>query len=604
MGYIFTITTLSSILFAQESHAINFEHLNVEDGLPSNFIINAVQDEQGFMWFATKNGLAKYDGIEFTVYRQESDNPNSLSNNYVWSILKDHNGTLWASTLGGGVNKFDPISETFTRYQHNENNPNSLVSDIVLSICEDKTGILWIATDSGFSRFDPNHETFVNYKHNKNDPNSLSENYIFSIYQDDNGMLWIGTFGGGLNKFDPSTETFTHYQHNENNPNSLANDSIFQIYGDNEETLWIATTGGLDHYDSNSDTFTHYQHDKNNPNSLSIDSLVSIFKDSKGILWIGTTGGGLNQFYRANNRFIHYQYEPSNPNSLSDNTVFGTYEDINGTLWMMTQNGGINKYEQGSDRFAHYKHHPLEKNGLNNNKIGAIHEDKSEKELKQIAGIEIAGFMEPAEEVGGDYYDVLEHEGRVLIGIGDVTGHGLESGVLAIMVQSAVRALLANEETDPVKFLSALNEVVYRNVERMNADKNLTLALLNYQNGEIRLTGQHEEIIVVRNGELELIDTIDLGFPIGLDDNIADLIAETKVSLQSGNVVVLYTDGITEAFNLNEVEYGLERLCKVVKQNWQRTAQEIREAVVSDVRQFIGTQKVFDDITLLVLKQK
>ncbi|MDM8561223.1 two-component regulator propeller domain-containing protein [Candidatus Parabeggiatoa sp. HSG14] len=372
--FIFTLLT-SSILFAQDNPTIKFEHLNVEDGLPSNFTINAIQDDQGFMWFATKNGLAKYDGIEFTVYRQESDNPNSLSNNYVWSILKDHNGTLWASTLGGGINKFDPITETFTRYQHDDNNPNSLVSDIVLSACEDKTGILWIATDSGFSRFDPNHETFTNYQHNKND-NSLSENYLFSIYPDDNGILWIGTFGGGLNKFDPATETFTHYQHDENNPNSLINNSIFKVYGD-EGTLWIATTGGLDHYNPNSDTFTHYQHDKNNPNSLSLDSLVSIFKDSNGILWIGTTGGGLNQFDSANNRFNHYQYEPSNPNSLSDNSVFATYEDINGTLWIMTQNGGINKYDPGSHRFAHYQHHPLKKNGLNNNQIGAIHEDKN-----------------------------------------------------------------------------------------------------------------------------------------------------------------------------------------------------------------------------------
>jgi len=372
----FTLTTLTPMVFAQGANPIKFEHLNVEDGLPSNFTTSAVQDDQGFMWFATKNGLAKYDGVEFTVYRQESDNPNSLSNNYVWSILKDNNGILWASTMGGGVNKFDPISETFTRYQHDENNPNSLVSDIVLSIYEDQTGILWIATDGGFSRFDPNHETFVNYQHDENDPNSLSYDYIFSIYQDDNGILWIGTFGGGLNKFDPVTETFVHYQHDENNPNSLVNDSIFKVYGYNDGRLWVATISGLDHYDPNSDIFTHYQQEKNNPNSLSLDSLVSIYKDSKGILWIGTTGGGLNQFDKRNNRFTHYQYKPSNPNSLSDNTVFGIYEDMNGALWMMSQNG-INKYDPGCDRFAHYYYHPLKQNGLNNNQIGAIHQDNN-----------------------------------------------------------------------------------------------------------------------------------------------------------------------------------------------------------------------------------
>jgi serine phosphatase RsbU (regulator of sigma subunit) len=228
----------------------------------------------------------------------------------------------------------------------------------------------------------------------------------------------------------------------------------------------------------------------------------------------------------------------------------------------------------------------------------------TEKELQQIDGLEIAGFLEPANEVGGDYYDVQQRGARVLCGIGDVTGHGLESGVLAIMTQMGVRTLLANNETDPVKFLSAINEAVYNNVQRMNCDKNLTLALLDYQNGQVKLSGQHEKIIVVRQGEVELIDTIDLGFPIGLCENIAEWIAETTVVLNQGDVVVLYTDGITEAINPDKVQYGLERLCKIVKQSWQRTADEIRNAVIDDVRQHIGTQKVYDDITLLVLKQK
>ncbi|MDM8561364.1 SpoIIE family protein phosphatase [Candidatus Parabeggiatoa sp. HSG14] len=226
------------------------------------------------------------------------------------------------------------------------------------------------------------------------------------------------------------------------------------------------------------------------------------------------------------------------------------------------------------------------------------------EELEAIDGLDIAGFMEPAAEVGGDYYDVIQHSGRVLLSIGDVTGHGLESGVLAIMVQSAIRALVANNETDPVKFLAALNEVVYHNVARMDVEKNLTLALLNYKNGKLRLSGQHEEVLIVRNGEVKLIDTIDLGFPIGFVDNIIDFIAEAKVSLNSGDVVVLYTDGITEAENPEREEYGINRLCKIVKQNWQQTASEIKQAVINDVRQYISTQKVFDDITLLVLKQK
>ncbi|MEG4029491.1 MULTISPECIES: SpoIIE family protein phosphatase [unclassified Microcoleus] len=228
-----------------------------------------------------------------------------------------------------------------------------------------------------------------------------------------------------------------------------------------------------------------------------------------------------------------------------------------------------------------------------------------DRELNEVVGLDIAGFMEAAEEVGGDYYDVLQHKGRVKIGIGDVTGHGLESGVLMIMVQTAVRTLLAYNEPDPVRFLSAINSVIYDNVQRMKSDKNATLALLDYEEGMLKLSGQHEEMIVVRcNGSVERFDTIDLGFPIGLDVDIDEFVAEKIVHLRSGDVVVLYTDGITEAKNMDKVLYGLKRLIEVVEINWQRSAAEIRHAVIKDVRWHIGEQKVFDDITLLVLKQK
>ncbi|TAD83448.1 MAG: HAMP domain-containing protein [Oscillatoriales cyanobacterium] len=228
-----------------------------------------------------------------------------------------------------------------------------------------------------------------------------------------------------------------------------------------------------------------------------------------------------------------------------------------------------------------------------------------DRELKAVIGLDIAGFMESADEVGGDYYDVLQQDGRVKIGIGDVTGHGLESGVLMIMVQTAVRTLLAYNEPDPVRFLSAINRAIYDNVQRMKSDKNATLALLDYEEGMLKLSGQHEEMIVVRsNGSVERFDTIDLGFPIGLDVDIAEFVAEKMVQLYKGDVVVLYTDGITEAENMDKVLYGLERLIDVIQINWQRTASEIRYAVIDDVRSHIGKQKIFDDITLLILKQK
>ena len=229
---------------------------------------------------------------------------------------------------------------------------------------------------------------------------------------------------------------------------------------------------------------------------------------------------------------------------------------------------------------------------------------KSE-ELEQIEGLDIAGFMEPATDVGGDYYDILNQNGRVKIGIGDVTGHGLESGVVMIMVQTAIRTLMTQNEADPLKFLSVINRTIFDNVERINSDKNLTLSLLDYEDNCLRLSGQHESLIVVRKGgEVEIVDTIDLGFPVGLEEDISDFLGETEILLNPGDVVVLYTDGITEAENPIGEMYGLERLCEIVSQNWEQSAQEIKTAVINDVKQHIDTQTVYDDITLLVIKQK
>ncbi|NER98337.1 MAG: AAA family ATPase [Symploca sp. SIO1B1] len=228
-----------------------------------------------------------------------------------------------------------------------------------------------------------------------------------------------------------------------------------------------------------------------------------------------------------------------------------------------------------------------------------------QSELESIEGLEIAGFMEPADEVGGDYYDVMHQDGKVKISIGDVTGHGLESGVVMLMAQTAVRTLQESKETDPIQFLDILNRTIYRNVQRINPYKNLTLSLLEYNEGKLTVSGQHEEIILVRaEGQVECLDTSELGFPLGLEEEIRDFIDQEQVQLNPGDVVVLYTDGITEAFNINQEQYGLEKLCEVIRANSSLSAEAIKQAVIDDVRRHIGSQKVFDDITLVVLKQK
>lgn len=227
------------------------------------------------------------------------------------------------------------------------------------------------------------------------------------------------------------------------------------------------------------------------------------------------------------------------------------------------------------------------------------------RELDAIQRIQIAGFMQPADEVGGDYYDVLQCGGRIKIGIGDVTGHGLESGILMLMVQSIARALQENGGDSPKEFLEVLNRAVYKNIERSRTDKHLSLAFLDYEDKRITVSGQHEEVIVVRtNGDIERIDTVDLGFPIGLESEIGDFVATHAIDFDQGDIIVLHTDGVTEAESPEGLMFGLDRLCDSIGRHRHGSADDVKTGVISDLMAHIGTQKIHDDITLVVMRHR
>ena len=238
----------------------------------------------------------------------------------------------------------------------------------------------------------------------------------------------------------------------------------------------------------------------------------------------------------------------------------------------------------------------------------------TEEEISEISELDIAAFMEPADEIGGDYYEVLKHNNGALIGIGDVTGHGLESGIVMLMTQSIIRAQSNQSDNDIVSMLKVANKTIHDNVVRMNCDKNLTLMLLDYQKldasdqnssaAALTVSGQHESVIVVRhNGELEEIDTDELGFPVGLVKEADEFYSQQKIMLNQGDTVVLYTDGITEAANTEHELYGIERLRNLVQQHHQKDSASIKELVIENVREHIGNEKVYDDLTLIVMKQ-
>ncbi len=221
-----------------------------------------------------------------------------------------------------------------------------------------------------------------------------------------------------------------------------------------------------------------------------------------------------------------------------------------------------------------------------------------------IQGLDIACFMQPADEVGGDYYDVIPHETGAFIGIGDVTGHGLESGVLAMMAQMGVRTLLATQQTQAQPFFQALNTALYSNIQRMKSHKNMSLSLLNYSHNTLEISGQHESVLLLHEGELQVIDTDELGFFVGFMQDISLYIHSHQIPFTAGDTVVLYSDGIVEAENPAREEYGLSRLCELLRQHGQKSAAALQSVILKDVRQHIDHQTLFDDMTLLVLKRR
>ena len=172
-----------------------------------------------------------------------------------------------------------------------------------------------------------------------------------------------------------------------------------------------------------------------------------------------------------------------------------------------------------------------------------------------------------------------------------------------LMVQSVARALHEEGEYDPVRFLKVLNQAIYKNVQRTHTDKTLSVAFLDFIGDRVVLSGQHEEILLIReNDTVERIDTAELGFPVGLEPDISSYVAVREIRFGRGDYLVLYTDGVTEAANDRGDLYGIERLCQSIVARRDQSAEQINSAAISDLLQFIGTSRIHDDISLVVIK--
>ena len=369
--------TMAADAAVAEREDIRFEELSLEEGLSQTIVECIAQDQRGFMWFGTEDGLNRYDGYTFTVLRHDPENPNSLVYNHILSLLVDRDGYIWVGTFDSGLDRFDPYSEQFTHYRSDPDDPASLSNDHVISILEDSRGGLWVGTMQGLNLLDRETGAFTRYLNDPDDPGSISHNTARVIYEDRSGTLWIGTEGGGLNRFDRENERFTRYTSNRRDSSGISHDHIRSIYEDRSGTLWIGTVGGgLNALDRDRSDFTIYRHDDDDPSSLGHDQVYAIHEDQTGNLWIGTNGGGLSKFDRKTGTFMTYLNDPSDPSSLSYNEIYDIFEDHSGVIWLGTYGGGVNKFDSKRKKFELFRPRPGDPNSLSQPIVWTIYEEE------------------------------------------------------------------------------------------------------------------------------------------------------------------------------------------------------------------------------------
>jgi len=403
---------------------LRFEHLGLADGLSQSIIHAILQDHFGFLWVGTEDGLNRYNGYEFKIYRPDPDNSNSINDRWITALAEDKQGYIWIGTRLGGLNRYDPNTDSFKQYLHDPENPQSLSNNHINTILVDSLGYLWIGTENGVNYFDTNTGFFKHYYNSPDIRDSISSNSITALYEDSQGILWIGTGGGGLNRYNPTTsvfnsykqmalddnslsnnhvnaivedsdgylwiatnfglnrlevatDSFIRYMHGGTNPATLSNNNVQALKFDKSGYLWVGTASGLDRLDVNAHTFVRHQHNPGNSSSLSTDTILTIYEDSGQVLWIGTYGGGLNKYNRSQSKFTYYQFEPNSPNSISANIIFPIYVDNLGIVWIGTYDGGLNRFDPRLGLFTHYKNDPENLDSILSDEVYSVYKDSS-----------------------------------------------------------------------------------------------------------------------------------------------------------------------------------------------------------------------------------
>lgn len=366
-----------SALHAQSINNIRFEHFTLKDGLSQSSINCILQDHIGFMWFGTQDGLNRYDGNSFKVFRHEVNDETSLSNNFIRCIIQDKNGFIWIGT-DYGLNKYNPQTLSFENFYAGPKS-SDLSNNKINTLFEDRLGLIWVGTENGgLNAYNPETNSFYSFKHNSENSASISHNTVNTIFEDKNGLLWVGTNGGGLNLFDRENNLFIRFQSDTSDKNTISNNIVLDIFEDSYNRLWVATNNGLSYIDSPNifnKVIKFINLDKEKV-GLKNNIIIKIFEDSKRNIWVATNGGGLSRliFQEDSIDFFTYENNPFISSSLSNNNIHDIYQDNSGTIWIGTHNG-LDKFNYEKQYFELFTKNLKDENSLNDNNIWSVYED-------------------------------------------------------------------------------------------------------------------------------------------------------------------------------------------------------------------------------------
>jgi PAS domain S-box-containing protein len=351
-------------------------HVSVEQGLSQSSVNCLLQDRQGFVWIGTQEGLNRYDGSRFVVFRSTGRDPASLSDSYITRLFEDAEGRLWVGTQGGGLNRLDRATGRVERIAPSAKGQGLSPATGIQSLAEDKAGRLWVGTwGEGLVRYTPATGAIVVYRHEAKDPESLANNNVWSITVDRDGVVWAGTFAG-LNRVDPATGRMTRVRPGATGDADLTGINISAILEDTDGRLWVGTWGkGLVVFGRDRRVSRTFAPAPGDASSLSDGRVWSIAEDQDHHVWIGTEKGGLNEY--DGRRFVRHLQPSRSPGSPSAAPgVSALLVDPSGIVWAGSSSTGLYKILPPLKAFSRYSHVDGDPGSLSGGNVWALLEDR------------------------------------------------------------------------------------------------------------------------------------------------------------------------------------------------------------------------------------